>query len=62
VDEEKSEPKAKHAGKPSHKGKAVAAKPGPAGSVPPLAPAVPISKPAPPTPHELKPFPKLESL
>ena len=60
VEEEKPEPKAKHAGKPSHKGKAVAAKPTPAASAPPLAPAIPVSEPAPPpTPHELKPFPKL---
>jgi serine/threonine-protein kinase len=60
VAEEQPELKAKHAGKPSHKGKTVAAKPTPAVSAPPLAPAIPASKPTPPTtPGELKPFPKL---
>jgi serine/threonine-protein kinase len=60
AEEEKPEPTAKHAGKPAHKGKTVAAKPIPPASAPPLAPAIPVAKPTPPTtPRELKPFPKL---
>jgi eukaryotic-like serine/threonine-protein kinase len=60
VEEEKPEPKVKHGGKPSHKGKNVVAKPTPAVSAPALAPDIPVSKPTPPpTPRELKPFPKL---